>query len=148
MSETTPCNKLNVSPALIEKLSKINNKLIKQAEKINSEMGNLNVNEDTLKQNINDQRSKLNDYINNLKDDKKKFDAYNNSDTYHSLIGQAEVSHLSMRSNYLRYIIWGFLLLFLFFITINAFISESYGGILVIILLIILYMVLSRTFSF
>ena len=147
MSETTPCNKLNVSPALIEKLSKINSKLIKQAEKINSEIGNLNVNGDNLKQNINEQRSKLNDYINNLKDDKKKFDAYNNSDTYHSVIGQAEVSHLVMRSNYLQYIIWAFLLLFLFFITINALVSESYGGILVIILLIIIYMVLKNTFS-
>ena len=145
MTETTPCNKLNVSPALIEKLSKINNKLIKHAEKINNEMGNLSVNEDKLKQNINEQRSKLNDYINSLKEDKKKFDAYNNTDTYNSLVGQAEVSQLSMKSNFLRYIIWSFLLLFLFFITMNAFISESYGSILVIILLFILYMVLSYT---
>ena len=145
MTETTPCNKLNVIPALIEKLSKINNKIIKHAEKINNEMGNLSVNEDKLKQNINEQRSKLNDYINSLKEDKKKFDAYNNTDTYNSLVGQAEVSQLSMKSNFLRYIIWSFLLLFLFFITMNAFISESYGSILVIILLFIIYMVLSYT---
>jgi hypothetical protein len=147
MSETTPCNKLNISPSLIEKLSNINNKLIKQAEKINSEIGNLTVNEDKLQNSINDQRAKLNDYINNLKNDKKKFDAYNNTDIYNSIIGQAEVSHLSMRSNYLHYIIWGFLLLFLFFITINAFVSESYGAIIVIFILFVLYMVLKNTFS-
>ena len=89
--------------------------ILELLKRINSEIGNLNVNGDNLKQNINEQRSKLNDYINNLKDDKKKFDAYNNSDTYHSVIGQAEVSHLVMRSNYLQYIIWAFLLLFLLF---------------------------------
>ena len=145
MTETTPCNKLNVNPELLERLSKINDKLIHYAEKINNEMGNLSVKDDKIKNDISQQRSHVNNYINNLKKDKTNFNNYMNSDIYNSVNGQAQVSKLVLKSNYIHYIIWIFLLLTIFVISIHALTTESYGGISVIIGLAFIY-IISRYF--
>lgn len=144
MTETTVCNKLNVNPELLERLAKINDKLIKYSEKINNEMGNLNVNDETIKNNISANRSKLKDYISNLKKDKNNLNAYmhegsSNTDVYNSIVGQEEVSHLVLRSNYIHYIIWILLFFTVFIIAIHSIATESYGGINVIIGLFLIY---------
>lgn len=148
MTETSNCNTASssvntINPDVIERLVRINKKLIKHAEKINKEMGNLNVNDDHLKMDITNQQEKVKKYIRNLKDDNKHFNAYKNSDSdmYNTLVGQDEVSGLTRRSNYFHYIIWMLLILTLILITLHSIINESYEGITVIIGLILLYIV-------
>ena len=148
MTETSSCNKSNVNLELIEKLAKLNDKLIKHAEKINSDIGNLNVNDDKLKKNINDQQQSMKQYIGNLNKDKMKFAAHMNGRDleYNSVVGQAEVSQLSMRSNYFHYIIWIFLVFLVLFMTVHAITNDSYGGIIVVVSIVCLYIFLQHFF--
>ena len=146
MTDTSSCNKLNVNPELIEKLANLNAKLIKHAEKINSDIGNLSVSDDKLKQNILDQQQSMKQYIGNLNNDKMKFAAHMNGRDleYNSVVGQAEVSELFMRSNYFHYIIWIFLVFLVLFMTVHAMANESYGGIIVVVAIVCLYIFLQH----
>ena len=149
MSEATLCNKLNVNPELLERLSKINDKLIKYAEKINKEMGSLKTDDDKIQNNISEERSKVKKYIDNLKDDKTKFNSYMNggSDSYNSINGQEEVSHLVLKSNYIHYIIWILLFFTLCIIALHAVVTDSYDGISVMISLVLMYIVVRFVYN-
>ena len=112
-------------------------------------MGSLKTDDDKIQNNISEERSKVKKYIDNLKDDKTKFNSYMNggSDSYNSINGQEEVSHLVLKSNYIHYIIWILLFFTLCIIALHAVVTDSYDGISVMISLVLMYIVVRFVYN-
>ncbi len=146
MMETTPCNKLNANPVLLERLAKINDKLIHYAQIINKEMGNLPVSDNALKETITQHQSKLKTYINNIKTDKTNIERYNNSD-YNTLDGQEITSNLVLNSNYLHYMMWIIIAIAILFLFLHATMSDSYNALTVIVGLLAIFLVSRWVYS-
>jgi hypothetical protein len=151
MTETSNCHTLIkiINPEIIERLVNINKKLINHAENINSETNNIKVNDDSIKNDLSNERKKIKKYINHLKEDNHRFNAYKNSDSdiYNTLIGQDEISRLTLNSNYFHYLIWILLILTFLLIALHAITNDSFDGVIVIIGLVLLYSVVKYIYN-
>ena len=146
------CNKLNVNVEHLKNLSTLNARLLVLSKQLLKDIMTLATTDENLKIKLRDLGEKVTKQMNNLEGDKKEFDnaLSNNSksligkDYMNNISGIKQNSEYKLSSNYLQYILWLFIVVFLIFYTLYSFSSStpsfiSIGIILLVIISIIYY---------
>lgn len=119
----------NIDPAVLQHLMMINNKLIYLADKINKEIMDLKVTDDSLKNKINDQRMRLATYIRQFREQQSKMGNMQNV----NVDGLQENSNLVLISNKYHYLVWFILGLTIIAIVIYTFTNNNISNSIVLI---------------
>ena len=132
----------SINYKIMKKLRELNNKLIFYSNRINNDMSQLVVNDETLKDNINKERRKLNKYIQKLKEQESHI--IKDTDT---VDGMGENTKLILVSNKYYYLMWfilliTFLSLFMYILTSDLVMNT----VVVIICLLVIY-ILAKAIS-
>jgi hypothetical protein len=132
----------SINYKIMKKMRELNNKLIFYSKRISNDMSQLVVNDDTLKDNINKERRKLNKYIQKLKDQESHI--IKDTDT---VDGMGENTKLILVSNKYYYLMWfilliTFLSLFMYILTSDLVMNT----VVVIICLLVIY-ILAKAIS-
>jgi len=147
------CNKLNVNPEHLKNLASLNARLLTLSKELLKDTITLATTDENLKIKLRDLGKKVRKQMNNLEGDRKEFDSALHNNNSKSLIGKDYMNNISgikqnseykLSSNYLQYILWLFIVVFLIFYTLHTFSSStpsfiSIGIILLVIISIIYY---------
>ena len=120
---------------IIKKLAILNEKLIKHAKKINDDMSNLHVSDDTLKHHITKQQTSLNKYIQELAQQKEDMVTVN---------GMEENTKLIRTSNKYYYVMWFFLLITLLALFMYILTSDLVMNTIIVIICLMVIYILAR----
>ena len=120
---------------IIKKLAILNEKLIKHAKKINDDMSNLHVSDDTLKHHITKQQTGLNKYIQELAQQKEDMVTVN---------GMEENTKLIRTSNKYYYVMWFFLLITLLALFMYILTSDLVMNTIIVIICLMVIYILAR----
>lgn len=120
---------------IIKKLSILNEKLIKHAQKINDDMSNLHVSDQALKQHITKQQTSLNKYIQDLEKEKENMVTVN---------GMEENTKLIRTSNKYYYVMWFFLLITLLALFMYILTSDLVMNTIIVIICLMVIYILAR----
>ena len=118
MTTTTVCSQLDVDPQITHHLDELNTKLISLAQALSKDLDQMIVTDNTLKDKLDEQQQKLNTYIVTL--NKEKSNLNHLSDNYYTIQGEEESSGLTVKSNWMHYIVWIILAITVISITIHT----------------------------
>lgn len=140
------CNRLNADPTLLKDLASLNDRLLTLAKQLLVDTEKLSTTDTTLKAQLKTLGKKATKLMNNLEHDRKEFndtlyhanDQSLTGDAYNSnVMGIKQSSDYKLSSNYLQYVFWLILAVFLILYASYAFSSQSVSLISTIIVLII-----------
>jgi hypothetical protein len=155
LTEQSMCNRLNVDPIILQNLAMLNDKLLKLGQELLRDTMNLGVTDNRLKAQINKLNLDLTKQINNLKEDRHEFvnttHNFNNvrmtgDEFTTNIAGIKQSTGFKLSSNYLQYLIWVSIAIFLVIFTFFSYTSDRQSNISLaitgILLLLVLYTVL------
>lgn len=141
MTKTSNCNRLNVQPKLWQQLYQLNDKLLGLAELMLLEIGKLEIRDIKINIDLQDQKEKLKQYINNFNNNKK--DIHKIQQSTHDFTPNREVARQRLHMYSSRYYTWLIISVILFaiiFYTYSGFgESKTLQVILLIVCLFLLY---------
>lgn len=141
MTTTTVCSQLDVDPQIIHRISELNDKLIALSQALSKDLDKLIVTDNSLKNKIDEQQNKLNNYLITLNNEKRNLNHLN--DNYYTVEGEQESSGLIMNSNLYHYMVWIILAITVISLTIHtlsgAQSSKMINGLSLIFCIIALY---------
>jgi len=126
---------------IVNRLSELNNKLVSHAKIISSEISNLKVDDDSLKRNINEQQTHLNNYINTLEEQKRELPKRNDMITAN---GMKENTGLIRKSNEYYYLMWVIVLITVFSLFMYILTSDLVQNTLIVIICLMIIYILAR----
>lgn len=141
MSKTSNCNRLNVDPKLWQQLYSLNDKLLDLAELMLLEIAKLEIRDVKINKDMQEQKQKLQQYVNNFNNNKK--DIHQIQQSTHDFTPNREVARRRLYMNSAKYYTWLIISVILFaiiFYTYSGFgESKTLQVILVIVCLFVLY---------
>lgn len=148
MNSTSTCNELDVNPVLLNKLNKLNDKLISLAQSMISEINNMSSNNYELKNKLSRKKQELTNHISQFNDQKNlKF----SGNDFINIQGEQENSLAYLNYNYYNYLLWLILTIFIIFIIFRGALGissdlENFIGLLVLIAIsyYVIKMIISR----
>jgi hypothetical protein len=148
MTTTSVCSQMDVNPVLLDKLNKLNNKLVSLAKNMVSEMDNMDVSDAGLKDKLTQKKQQLNNYINQFKT--QNMDLTRSSHDIITVEGERQNSERYLNYNYYHYLRWLIGLIFIILLLLkNPFDRSSNleNLALVVLLVIVLYYIYNKWFS-
>lgn len=134
-------NSNNNNKDIMNKLSELNNKLVSHAKIISSEISNLKVDDESLKRNINEQQTHLNNYINTLEEQKRELPHVKDINTVN---GMKENSGLIRKSNKYYYLMWFIVFITLLSLFMYILTSDLVQNTLIVIICLMIIYILAR----
>lgn len=104
MTNTNVCSQMDINPVLLDKLNKLNNKLISLANSMVSEMDNIKVSDNGLRQKLILKKQELNNYINQFNSQNINFSK--GGQDIITIQGEKENSERYLEYNYYHYLRW------------------------------------------
>jgi len=113
MNSTSVCTEMDVNPVLLNKLNKLNDKLVSLAQSMISEINNISSNNQTLKNKLTQKKRELTDHIGQFNNQKQI--QFSGKD-FVTIQGEQENSLAYLNYNYYHYLLWLILTIFIIFV--------------------------------
>ena len=123
MTEAKQCNRLKANPEIMKKMHELNKKMEKLAKEMLYQMDNLDIEDANINMAMNEERAKLNNYINQISKDNSQLNFYNQDKI--TVYAEEEDSYLREKSTRMHYVAWCLLFLTIFALLLHTYINSS-----------------------
>ena len=148
MTEAKQCNRLKANPEIMKKMHELNKKMEKLAKEMLYQMDNLDIEDANINMAMNEERAKLNNYINQISKDNSQLNFYNQDKI--TVYAEEEDSYLREKSTRMHYVAWCLLFLTIFALLLHTYINPSSNvtdNVVVVIGLVFIFVVCKAIYN-